>query len=154
VQWGEQLQVPADPEKAAILVSLNTQHFWWKKEERDEFINDANLEHAVEISRHRAATEEAGRLLMAAERQKLLELNAQRQVEAFARKQARLAQTEESRRWLAPLRGQRHRQAPASPAAMLHRQMCEARAERWARTQTVKRKNDDEIGPSRATTDD
>jgi hypothetical protein len=36
---------------------------------------------------------------------------------------------------------------------MLHRQMREARAERWARTQAAKRKNDGEAGPSRAPTD-
>jgi hypothetical protein len=37
------------------------------KEEEREFINDANFEHVVEILRHQAAMEEAGRLLMAAE---------------------------------------------------------------------------------------
>jgi hypothetical protein len=40
-----------------------------------------------------------------AERQKLHELNAQRQVEADAREQARLAQNKESRQWQAMLRG-------------------------------------------------
>jgi UDP-N-acetylglucosamine pyrophosphorylase len=77
---------------------LNVQPFRRLKEEQREFINDANFEHAVEISRQRAATEEAGRLLMAAERQKLIELNAQCHAEAFAREQARLTQNEVSRR--------------------------------------------------------
>ena len=62
-----------------------------------EETNTANFEHAVQISRERAATEEAGCLLMAAERQRLLELNAQRQAEAAPREDARLAQNEESR---------------------------------------------------------
>jgi hypothetical protein len=59
---------------------------------------------------------------MGTERQKLLELNAQRQVEAFARKQARHADNEASRQRMAA-RAQRWRQAPATPATMLHRQM-------------------------------
>jgi hypothetical protein len=48
-------------------------------------------------SRQQAAMEDAGRLLMAAERQRMLDFNAQRQAEASAREQARLAQNEESR---------------------------------------------------------
>jgi hypothetical protein len=132
---------------------LNAQRFDRLKEEQREFINDANFEHAVVILRQRAATEEVGRLLMAAERQKVLELNTQHQAEAFAREQARLAQNDKYRLWLALLRVQRRWQAPASPVAMLHRQMREARAERCARTQAEKGKNDDETGPSRAPTD-
>ncbi|XP_047083204.1 strigolactone esterase D14-like [Lolium rigidum] len=69
---------PPDPEQAAILASLNAERFGTLKEEQREFINDANLEHALEISRQRAATEEVGRLLMEAERQKLASLNAHR----------------------------------------------------------------------------
>jgi hypothetical protein len=42
---------------------------------------------------------------MATERQKLLELNAQRQAEAAAHEQARLAHNEASRQWLASLTG-------------------------------------------------
>jgi hypothetical protein len=61
------------------------------KEEEREFINNANFEHIVKISRERAATEEASLLLMVAERQKLLELNTQCQAEATAREQARFA---------------------------------------------------------------
>ncbi|KAK1618755.1 hypothetical protein QYE76_024272 [Lolium multiflorum] len=48
------------------------------REEEREFVNDANLEHVLEISRQRAVTEEAGRRLKEAERQKLAELNAHR----------------------------------------------------------------------------
>jgi phage terminase Nu1 subunit (DNA packaging protein) len=84
------------------------------KEEEREFVNDANLE----ISCQRAATEEAGRLLMEAERHKLIELNARHHAEAFAREQARRAENKASQQRLAA-RGQRHRQAPATPAAML-----------------------------------
>jgi sigma54-dependent transcription regulator len=72
-------------EKAAILASFNTQCFRRPKEEEQEFFNDANFDHVVEISRQQATTEEAGRLLMVAKRQNLLELNAQRQAEAAAR---------------------------------------------------------------------
>jgi hypothetical protein len=124
--WGERPQVPADPEHVAILASLNTQRFRRLKEEQREFINDANFEHAVEISRQCTTTEEAGCPLMSAERQNLLKLNDQRQAEVDARKQARLVQNDVSRLWLAFLRGQR-------PAAMLHRPMRQARAERRAR---------------------
>jgi hypothetical protein len=80
-QWSEQQQVPGDPEQVAILASFNKQHFRRLKEKDQEFFNDANFDHAAEILRQRATREEAGRLLMAAERQKLLELNAQRQAE-------------------------------------------------------------------------
>jgi hypothetical protein len=116
---------------------LNVQRFWRLNEEEREFVNDANLEHALEISRQRAATEEVGRLLMEAERQKLIELNAHRHAESFAREQARRADNEASRQRLAA-RGQGRRKAPATPAAMLHRQMRGARAERWARMQAAK----------------
>jgi hypothetical protein len=47
---------------------LNAQRFRRLKEEQHKFISDANFEHVIEISRQRASTEEAGRLLMAAER--------------------------------------------------------------------------------------
>jgi hypothetical protein len=63
------LYFPADLEQAVILASLNAQRFRRLKEEQCEFINNASFEHAVEISRQRAATEEG-------ERQKLIELNA------------------------------------------------------------------------------
>jgi hypothetical protein len=39
------------------------------------------------------------------------------------------------------------------PTAMLHLQMCEARANSWERTQAAKGENDDEAGPPRAPTD-
>jgi hypothetical protein len=60
-----------------ILATFNAQRFRRLKEEEREFINKANFEHAVEISRERAAMEEADLLLMVVERQKLVELNAQ-----------------------------------------------------------------------------
>jgi hypothetical protein len=50
-------------------------------------------------------------------------------------------------------RGQRRRQAPATPAAMLHRQMREARKEKRAQSQAPMAKNDDEAGPSSGPTD-
>ncbi|KAK1648679.1 hypothetical protein QYE76_066484 [Lolium multiflorum] len=67
------------------------------KEERDKFINDANLQHGLEISRQRADTEEAGRRLMEAERQKLTERNAHRHYEAFARHVAKRVEIQASR---------------------------------------------------------
>jgi hypothetical protein len=88
---------------------------------------------------------------MEAERQKLYEINAHRHYEAFAREQARRTEIEASRQRL-EARGQCRRQAPATPAAMLHRQMRGARGEKRARTQTAKAKNDDEACPSRAPT--
>jgi hypothetical protein len=109
---------PPDPEQAAILTSLNAQRFRRLKEEHREFINDANLEHALEISCQRAAMEEAGRLLMEAMQRKLYELNAHRHYEAFAREQARRAENEVSRQRL-KVRGQRRRRASATPAVML-----------------------------------
>jgi hypothetical protein len=119
-----------DPEQAGILASYNMQRFRRLKEEQREVFNDANLVHALEISRQRAATEEVGRLLMEAKRQKLYELNARRHYEEFAREQAR--------------------RSAATPAVMLHRQMREARDEKRARTQAAKAKNDDEAGSSSA----
>nr|XP_051202476.1 uncharacterized protein LOC127316097 [Lolium perenne] len=142
-QWGEQPQALADPEQTAILVSLNVQRFQRLKEEEREFFNNANLEHALM---------EARRLLMEAQQQKLCELNAHRHYEAFAREQARHVEIEASRQRL-EARGQHRRQAPATPTAMLHRQMREARDEKRARTQAAKAKNDDEAGPSRTPTD-
>jgi hypothetical protein len=151
-QSGEPPQAPADPEQAAILASLNAQRYQRLREEEREFVNDANLEHVLEISRQRAVTEEAGRRLKEAERQKLAELNAHRHQDAFARQQARRAEIEASRERL-EARGQRRRQAPATPAAMLHRQMREATEEKRARKQAAMAKNNDEAGPSSAPTD-
>jgi hypothetical protein len=65
-QWGEEQQVHGDPEQAAILASYNAQRFRRLNDEQLEYINNANYEHDVEISRQRAATEKTGRLLMAA----------------------------------------------------------------------------------------
>jgi hypothetical protein len=151
-QSGEPPQAPADPEQAAILASLNAQRYQRLREEEREFVNDANLEHVLEISRQRAVTEEAGRRLKEAERQKLAELNAHRHQDAFARQQARRAEIEASRERL-EARGQRRRQAPATSAAMLHRQMREATEEKRARKQAAMAKNNDEAGPSSAPTD-
>jgi hypothetical protein len=78
-QWGEEQQVHVDPEHAAILASFNLERLQRLKEEELEYVNDAKFEHAVEISRQWAITEEAGRLLMAAEWQRMVELNAQGQ---------------------------------------------------------------------------
>nr|XP_051191038.1 uncharacterized protein LOC127304387 [Lolium perenne] len=101
--------------------------------------NDENHEHALWI--------------LEADRQKLMEFRAHRQYEAFARKQAMRFFKEEASRERLEVRGQRRRQAPATPAAMLHRQMREARDEKRARMQAAKAKNEDEAGPSRAPTD-
>jgi hypothetical protein len=45
------------PEQDAILASFNAHHFLRLKEEQIEYVNDANFEHAVEISRQWTATE-------------------------------------------------------------------------------------------------
>jgi hypothetical protein len=75
-QWGKEQQVHGDLEQAAVLASYNTQRFRRLDDEELECINNANYKHAIEITRQRVATEEAGCLLMTAEWQKLLELNA------------------------------------------------------------------------------
>jgi hypothetical protein len=67
------------------------------KQEQRDFVNDTNLE----ISGQRTATEEAGRILMEAERQKLIDLNAHRHYETFTREQARRVENEASRQRLA-----------------------------------------------------
>jgi hypothetical protein len=108
-QRGEEQPFHGNPEQASILASFNAQRFRRLKEEELEYINNANFEQAVEISRQQSSTEEASRILMAAERQRMLNLNAQRQVEAAAREQARLTQNEEFRQWQDVLRGQRRR---------------------------------------------
>jgi hypothetical protein len=53
---------------------------------------------------------------------------------------------------LASVRGQRRRQAPPTPAAMLHRRMREARAERRAIRQASNGRDENEAGPSSAPT--
>jgi hypothetical protein len=50
VQQGEEEQFHGDPEKAAILASFNVHCFRRLREDELEEINDANLEHVVEIS--------------------------------------------------------------------------------------------------------
>nr|XP_051211985.1 uncharacterized protein LOC127329518 [Lolium perenne] len=124
-QSGQPPQAPAHPDQVAILASLKVERYHQRlKEERDEFINDANLQHDLEISCQRAATEEVARHA---------EIHASRE-----RMEAR---------------GHRRRQAPVTPVAMLHRQMHEAREEKRARTQAAMTKNDDEAGPSSGPTD-
>jgi hypothetical protein len=83
----------------AILASFKVQRIRKLRKEEVEEINDANFEHAVEISHQQAATEEADRLLMTAERQRLLDLNAQCQTDAAAREQVRLVHNKNSRWW-------------------------------------------------------
>jgi hypothetical protein len=60
----------------AVLALLNAHRFRRLKEEELEEIDATNFEHALTISHEQLATEEAGRLLMAAERQMLVKLNA------------------------------------------------------------------------------
>ncbi|KAK1626967.1 hypothetical protein QYE76_001282 [Lolium multiflorum] len=80
----------------------------------------------AKISHERAATTEACRLLMVAERQRLLELNTQRQAKADTHEEARLALNVEAE------------------MAIVHRQQLrDVRAERWAGIHTSKRKKDD-----------
>jgi hypothetical protein len=107
------------PEQATILASFNAHHFRRLKEEELKYMNDTHFEQAIEISHQRAATEEASRLLMAADRQGLLEMNVQRQAEAAARKKSRLTQNKDSRQTM--LRGSavgklRRRRRPCSSA--------------------------------------
>jgi hypothetical protein len=51
VQWGKEEQFRGDQEQASILASFNAQRFQRLREEDLEEINNANFEHAVEISR-------------------------------------------------------------------------------------------------------
>jgi hypothetical protein len=99
-QWGAEKQFQGDPKHAKqtpILASFNAQCYYRIQEKVLEETNAANLEHSVQISRERAATKEACRLLMPAEPHRLLELHAQRLVET-AHEEARLEQTEETYR--------------------------------------------------------
>jgi hypothetical protein len=50
-QWGEEQQVHGDPQQAAILASYSAQRFWRLDDEQLEYINNANYEHTVDISR-------------------------------------------------------------------------------------------------------
>jgi hypothetical protein len=147
-QWGEEQPFHDDLELAAILASFNTQCFRRLEEEVLEYVNDAHFEHAVEISRQQAATEEAGCLLMAAERQRMLELNAQHQAEAAAREQARLTQNEEFRQWQDVLRGQRRRKLRRCrrPGCATRCAKQRRRGGHGARLATTKGKNDDKAG--------
>jgi hypothetical protein len=68
MQWGEEEQFHDDQEPSVILTLFNAQRFRRLREKEREEINDANVEHVVEISCMRASTEEACHLLMATER--------------------------------------------------------------------------------------
>jgi hypothetical protein len=90
------------------------------REQVHEEINATIFERAVEISCEWTPTEDVGRFLkVAAQQMRLLELNAQLQTETDTREEARLAQNEESRRWRAALKAQRHRESPTTLAGML-----------------------------------
>jgi hypothetical protein len=77
--WGVEEQFEGDPEQEAILASFNVQRDRRIREQVREETNAAIFKRIVEILCEMAPTEEVGRLLMAVERQRLLELNAQRQ---------------------------------------------------------------------------
>nr|XP_051209874.1 uncharacterized protein LOC127327132 [Lolium perenne] len=125
-----------EPQSDAEYSSDNDEDPRLKEEYNSE--NDGNREHDLQI--------------LEALQQKLCESRAHRHYEAFARQQAmRFLQKEASRRRL-EAQGQCRRQAPATLAAMLHRQMRVARDEKWPRTQAAKAKNEDEADPSRAPT--
>jgi hypothetical protein len=59
-----------------ILAAFSVQCFRRLKEEELEYTNDDHFEYAIQISRQPVVTEKAGQLLMVAERQMMLELNA------------------------------------------------------------------------------
>ena len=100
---------------------------------------------------NRAPTEEAGRLLMAAEQEKLLELTAWRQAEAATPDETRLRLNEESRLRRAKLKRQRRKSTPPTPEAHRHRQMLkETVARREVAAWQAKAENDGEAGPLRA----
>ena len=125
MQWSSEEEQPMDLEQAAILTSYNMARYQNLREETNEHI----LARVTQISRERAPTEEAGRLLMAAERHRLLELDSQRLAEAVSSQEARVARNE--RLVGASLKGQRRREAP-TPVAMRHRQLCQESAARRA----------------------
>jgi hypothetical protein len=88
-QSGGEEQFHGDLEQEAVLASFNAEPCTRIREQVLEKTNATNFEHAVQILRERAAKEEACHFLMVAERQRLLELNAQCQAEAAAREKAR-----------------------------------------------------------------
>jgi hypothetical protein len=59
-----------------ILAAFCVQCFRRLKEEELEYTNDDHFVHAIQISRQPAVTKKAGQLLMAAEQQTMLEVNA------------------------------------------------------------------------------
>jgi hypothetical protein len=77
--WGEDQPFHGDSEQATILASFNAKLFRRLEEDDLEYINDTHFKYAVEISCHLVAMEDTSCLLMVAERQRLLEMNAQRQ---------------------------------------------------------------------------
>lgn len=141
-----------DSQQAAYLESYNMARDRETSDRVFQQMNDSILERQLEISLERAPTEEAGRLLMAAEREKLLELDARRHAEAATREETRLRLNEESRLRRARLKRQRRRTTPPTPEAHRHRQMLKetvARREAAAAWQ-AKAENDGEAGPLRA----
>ena len=140
----EEERTPVDPEQAAILASFNSARVQNIRALVLEETNEYIMERVVQISLEQAPTEEAGRLRMAAEQQRL--------TEAASREEARVAQYEEHRHQVrAQLKGQRCRAAPSTPAAMRCRQMLEERVARpKAAALHAKAENDCEAGQLRA----
>ncbi|KAM0916984.1 hypothetical protein ACQ4PT_009822 [Festuca glaucescens] len=66
---------------------------------------------------------------MAAEKQRITDINAELLAEAADREAQWIALNEESHRARVALKARRHREAPPTPAAVTHRQMAEGKAE-------------------------
>jgi hypothetical protein len=140
----EEQQPAADLEQAAILESCRLAHDQGNAACTLERADQQLLQRVMAVSRERLPTEEAGRLLMEAERQRMLELNARALAEETRREDERLAMIAESimRRRFEMI--QQVASAPASPATARYRP---------GRESMARAKNDSEAGPSRPPTD-
>jgi hypothetical protein len=134
----EEQQSAADLEQAVILESCRLAHDQRNAARTLEQADHRLLQRVIAVSRERLPIEEAGRLIMEAERQRLLELNARALAKETRREDERLAMNAESimRRRFALI--QQVTSAPASPDTVRYR----PRGESMPRAE-----NDGEAGP-------
>jgi hypothetical protein len=89
-------KIEADPEQAAILESCQLAHGQRNAARTLEQVDQQLLKWVMAFTRKRLPTEEARRLLMEAERQRLFELNARALAEETRREDERRAMSAES----------------------------------------------------------
>jgi hypothetical protein len=107
-------------EHAALLASFVMVHGEWNAARAIKEANAELLAHVIGISIERAPKEEASRLLMEAEPQKINKINTQTRVELAACEAQRVALNEEVRSWRVEVLARGHREAPPTPTSMMH----------------------------------